>query len=172
MRQRRLTRIVAGAVAGCPGIDDQAPPQGSQSPPPSTAAPGPEAECAQPGPRRSAWVTGAAVLLVVQGALGIVYAPGLAGGGSVQVTPAVMLVWAFAAANVAAGLGLLRFHAWARIAAGAIAAVSLLLMEVPALVAAAERGAWPSVDGLGLALATHLVVLFAVVRRWPRGSAG
>lgn len=167
-RRPRWNRILTGAVAGCPGLDDQAPPPGTESAE-ATRRSGPEPE-REAGPSRqravrSAWISAAAVLLVVQGVLGFVYAPMLAGGGSIEISPTVLLVWALAAANTATGLGLLRLQAWARVAAGTIAAGSLLLVDVPGLLSAAERGAALTADVLGLL--TSLIVLFAVLRRWP-----
>ena len=68
--------------------------------------------------------------------------------------------------HVAIGIGLLRVDRWAkRLAAGRLAAVSLVFRSVPALVVAVEHGVWLGFDWLGIV--GYLVVLFAVVRRWP-----
>ena len=61
-------------------------------------------------------------------------------------------------------------YGWARGAAILLAAYGLLFMHAPALLAAAGTGAWYAVDWLGLVGA--LVVLFAVLWRWPSEPAG
>ncbi len=68
------------------------------------------------------------------------------------------------------GIGLLRLYAWARIAAGLLSAVGLLLLHAPALMAAVAHGDWSGIDWLGFA--GSLVVLFAVLRRWPAEPVG
>jgi hypothetical protein len=76
-----------------------------------------------------------------------------------------ILIVGLAVLNIVSGSGLLRLHGWARLAAGALAAVSLVFLYAPALVVAVANGAWLSFDWLGIV--GFLVVLFAVVRRWP-----
>jgi hypothetical protein len=116
-------------------------------------------------------VTAAAVILIVYGGLGILYAPFLAGGA----------VWTFlgvgisaltvlAVLNLATGIGLYRLHGWARIAAGVLSAVGLLVIHAPALAAGATSGAWDGIDWMGMV--GSLVVLFAVLRRWPPKLVG
>jgi hypothetical protein len=119
----------------------------------------------RPRPRRGAWVTVAAVVLVVEGALGILYVPYLVGGDLGRLQPVGFLVAGLSALTFAAGIGLLRLYDWARIAAGALAFVSLAFMYAPALVVAVEHGVWLGFDWVGIV--GFLVVLFAVVRRWP-----
>ena len=120
---------------------------------------------------RSPWVTAAAVILAVSGGLGIIYAPFLAGGA----------VWRFlgfgvsshtivGVLSIATGIGVLRLYGWARIAAVFLAAYGLLFLHLPALAAAVTNGAWYAIDWLGIV--GNLVVLFAVLRRWPAAPAG
>jgi hypothetical protein len=116
-------------------------------------------------------VTAAAVILVGFGALGILYAPLLATGA----------VWTFlgvgistmtilAVLNIVTGIGLYRLHGWARLAAGLLSAVGLLFIHAPALGAAVGTGDWSGIDWLGIV--GSLVVLFAVLWRWPAKPAG
>jgi hypothetical protein len=168
MRMSRLTEWIAGGVAGCPGTVESPP---SDAPPAPAAAPeGRAMAAASPSTtlrrRRGRWVTAAAAILIVYGALGILYAPFLAGGA----------VWTFlgvgisaltvlAVLNIATGIGLYRLHGWARLAAGLLSASSLLFTHAPALTAVVANGAWSGIDWLGIV--GSLVVLFAVLRRWP-----
>lgn len=173
MRGSRMAEWVAGGVAGCPGTVDTAATDDSK---PSTSVLEDRAVSAASTstkyrPLRGRWVTVAAVILVVFGGLGILYGPFLTGGA----------VWTFlgvgissltilAALNLVTGLGLLRLYAWARIAAGLLSAVGLLHLHAPALMAAVARGDWSGIDWLGIA--GSLVVLFAVLRRWPAEPLG
>lgn len=173
MRVSRLAEWVAGGVAGCPGTVATTATDDSM---PSTSAPEDRAVSAASTPTkyrpgRGRWVTLASVILVVFGGLGILYGPFLTGGA----------VWTFlgvgissltilAALNLVTGIGLLRLYAWARIAAGLLSAVGLLLVHAPALMAAVAHGDWSGIDWLGIA--GSLVVLFAVLRRWPVDPAG
>jgi hypothetical protein len=115
--------------------------------------------------RRGAWVTAAAVILMIEGGLGLLYVPNLMGGGLGPLQPVGILIGGVSALCFAAGIGLLRLYGWARLAAGALAAVSLVFMYAPALVVAVAHGVWLGFDWLGIV--GFLVVLFAVVRRWP-----
>ncbi len=72
--------------------------------------------------------------------------------------------------NVAAGIGLLRQRGWARPVAGALSSFVLLFMYAPALTAAVANGVWLGFDWLGVL--GYLVVLFAVLRRWPAEPVG
>src|ERR1035437_5789619 len=83
-------------------------------------------------PRRGAWVTTAAVVLMVEGGLGILYVPNLMGGVLGPLQPVGLLIGGVSALCFAAGVGLLRLYDWARIAAGALAFVSLVFMYAPA----------------------------------------
>jgi hypothetical protein len=109
--------------------------------------------------------------MVVSGALGIVYAPLLAGAA----------VWRFlglgissytivGVLHIATGIGMLRLYSWARPAAILLSAYGVLFVHAPALIAAAGSGSWFAVDWLGFLGA--LVVLFAVLRHWPSTPAG
>jgi hypothetical protein len=173
MRVSRLAEWVAGGVAGCPGTVDTTAPDDSPTPTPepqygavSVADPS-----TRQRPCRSRWITAAAVILIVFGGLGIVYAPFLTGGAvwtflGVGVSTLTIL----AVLNIVTGIGLLRLSAWARIAAGLLSAVGLLLLHAPALMAAVAHGDWSGIDWLGIA--GSLVVLFAVLRRWPAEPVG
>jgi len=110
-------------------------------------------------------VTAAAVILLVQGGLGITYAPVLMDGGLGPLQPVVVLIVGVAVLTIAAGIGLLRLHGWARLLAGALAAFSLVFMYAPVLLTTVAHGGWLDVTWLGVV--AWLVVLFAVVRRWP-----
>ncbi len=164
----RLAEWVAGGVAGCPGTVETTAPDDA---PPATSVPqGRTVGVADPSTkqrrRRGRWVTAAAVILVVFGVLGILYAPFLTGGA----------VWTFlgmgistltilAVLNIATGIGLLRLDGWARLAAGLLSAFGLLFMHAPALIVAVANGVWSGIDWLGIV--GSLVVLFVVLRRWP-----
>ncbi len=139
MRMSRLAEWVAGGVAGFPGTVDTTAPDDPPTPTPAprgrTAS---EADASRKQHRhRRRWVTVAAVILVVYGGLGIVYAPFLVGGA----------VWTFL------GVG-----------------ISSLTIHAPTLVAAVASAAWGGIDWLGIA--GSLVVLFAVLRRWPAEPVG
>ncbi len=167
MRRKRLDRIVAGGLAGCPGLVDVSAAEGSPSsaPLPRVGATSPANGHAVQRPRRNAWVTAAAAFLLVQGALGILYAPVLTGGDLGPFLGVGIVIVGVGVADIAAGIGLLRLHGWARLAAGALAAVSLVFMYAPALAASVSQGAYLGFDWLGIV--GFLVVLFAVARRWP-----
>ncbi len=110
-------------------------------------------------------MTAAAAVLLVEGVLGILYLPNLIGGDLRSSLGVGILVTGIAALNLVASIGLLRRRAWARLAAGAVAALSLVFMYAPALVVAAAHGVWLGFDWPGIV--GYLVVLFAVMRRWP-----
>ena len=173
MRMSRLAEWVAGGVAGCPGTVDTTTPD---EPPPPTSVPPTSvppvravsvaSRSTMPRRRRGPWVTAAAVILVVyDGLLGIVYAPILTGGAwwtflSVGISALTIV----AVLNIATGIGLLRLRGWARSAAVLLSGFGLALKLVPAFSAGVADGAW-FVDWLGIV--GSLVVLFAVLRRWP-----
>ncbi len=172
MRVSRLAEWIAGGVAGCPGTVDTTAPE---DPPNPTSAPqGGAVSVANPSTkqrrRRDRWVTAAAVILVVYGGLGILYLPFLMGGSPWPIHPAEVLVVSFLVLHVAAGIGLTRLHGWARLAAGALSSFELLFVYAPALVAAGANGVWLGLDWLGVV--GYLVVLFAVLRRWPAEPVG
>jgi hypothetical protein len=167
MRMSRLAEWVAGGVAGCPGTVDTTAPD---DPPATTSAPqGTTVSAAISSTkhhrRRGRWVTAAAVILVVYGGLGILYVPFLMGGSPWPIHFAEVLVLSVLVLHVAAGIGLLRLHGWARLTAGAISSFGLLFMYAPALMAVVANGAWNGINLPGLV--GYLVVLFAVLRRWP-----
>jgi hypothetical protein len=144
MRISRLTEWTAGAVAGCPGIIDTSAPDDS-----TTSATDPRDGTASVAdtstthrPRRGRWVTAAAVILVVYGGLGIVYAPLLGGAGWTFLGAGISTVTILGVLNVATGIGLLRVHGWARITAALLSGGWLLLVHAPALLAGAANGAW------------------------------
>lgn len=166
MRMSQLAEWVAGGVAGCPGTVDAT--TLDDSPTPTAASQGRVLSVIDPltelRPRRSRWITAAAVILVVEGGLGIAYAPSLMGGGLMPISPA-LIVLSLAVLNIAAGIGILRLRGWARLVAGALASFVLLFMYAPALMAAVANGVWLGFDWLGVI--AYLVVLFAVLRCWP-----
>jgi hypothetical protein len=111
-------------------------------------------------------VTSAALILLVFGGLGIFYAPFLADGAvgtflGVGISPLTIV----SALNILTGIGLFRLYAWARIAACLVSAFGLLFMHAPALEAAVTNGIWSGIEWLGLV--GSVIVLFAVLRRWP-----
>ena len=173
MRVSRLAEWVAGGVAGCPGTVDATAPDDSPTPTPAPqdgVASGASPSLKQ-SRRRGRWVTAASVILLVYGGLGILYAPLLTGAA----------VWTFlgvgistltilAVLNVVTGIGLFRLDGWARLAAGVLSAVGLVFLHAPALMAAVANGVWSGIDWLGIA--GTLVVLFAVLRRWPTEPVG
>ena len=100
----------------------------------------------------------------------ILYLPALA-ASSMGPHPTVAIpVGGLAVLNVAAGIGLLRLDGWARPVAGALSSFVLLFMYAPALTAAVANGVWLGFDWLGVV--GYLVVLFAVLRRWPAEPVG
>jgi hypothetical protein len=171
MRRKRLNRLIAGGLAGCPGTVDVSTMDGppTLTPAPRTGGTGAANDRTEQRPRRNGWVTAAAVILLAEGGLGILYVPTLVGGDLGSFVTVGIVIVGIAILNIASGIGLLRLHRWARFAAGALATVSLLFMYAPALVAAVGHGAWLSFDWLGIA--GFLVVLFAVVRHWPTDQA-
>lgn len=143
MRVSRLSRWIAGGVADSPK---------------------------RPPGRRNSWVTAAAGVMVVSGALGIVYAPFLAGGAAWRFLGLGISTYTIVGVlHIATGIGLLRPSSWARPAAILLAAYVLLFVHAPALIAAAGSGSWFAVDWLGFLGA--LVVLLAVLRHWPSSPA-
>lgn len=167
MRMSRLAEWVAGGVAGCPGTVDIAAPD---DPPTPTPAPqGRAVSAADPSTRqrrrRGRWVTAAAVVLVVYGAMGIVYAPLLAPAPWRFLGAGISALTILGVLNTVTGIGLLRLAGWARLAAGLLSIFGLLFMHAPAVVAAVANGVWSGIDRLGIV--GSLFVLFAVLRRWP-----
>lgn len=169
MRTKRLNRWVAGGIAGCPGTVDVSPTEESLASAPTprvlvTSAAHPRMEQRAD---RNGWITAAAVILLVEGGFGILYVPNLVGGDLGPLQPVGILIGGVSALSIAAGIGLLRLDGWARLAAGALAGIALVFMYAPALVVAVSHGAW--LDFAWLGIVVHVVVLFAVVRRWPVG---
>ncbi len=183
MRMSKVSEWIAGGLAGCPGIVHVTAP--GDPPTPASTRRGRRVNTARRGRRvrsahsttkppdrpRSRWVTAAAVVLVVSGGMGIVYAPFLTGGA----------VWRFlgfgisshtivGVLSIATGIGVHRLYGWARIAAVLLSAYGLLFLHLSALAAAIANGAWYAIDWLGIV--GTVVVLFAVLRRWPPAPAG
>ena len=167
MRTKHVSRWVTGGIAGCPGTVDVSPTGDSPAAAPTPRVP--VTSAAHPrtgvGLHRNGWITAAAVVLLVEGGLGILYLPSLVGGDLGPLQPVGMLIGGVSALSIAAGFGLLRLYGWARLAAGALAAIALVFMYAPALAVAVSHGAW--LDFAWLGIVAYLVVLFAVVRRWP-----
>ena len=116
-------------------------------------------------------MTAAALILVVYGGLGTLYGPFLAGGALwTFLGVGISALTVFSALNIATGAGLLRLDGWARPAAGLLSAFALVLMHAPALAAARATGVWSGIDWLGIV--GNIVVLFAVLRRWPAEPVG
>ncbi len=167
MRRKRLDRWVAGGLAGCPGTVDVS---STEYPRASTRAPRVGVVSAANDrtgqrPRRGGWVTAAAVILLLEGGLGITYVPTLAGGDLGPFLGVGIMIVGLAVLSIAAGIGLLRLQGWARLAAGLLASFALVFMYAPALVFAVSHGDGLRFDWLGVV--AYLAVLFAVVRRWP-----
>jgi hypothetical protein len=167
MHRKRLDRPAGGARAGSPETVAVSAAGGS---PALRRAPRVRVTNAADGhaerrPHRDGWVTVAAAFLLLEGALGILYAPLLVGGDLRSFATVGIVIVGIAILSIAAGIGLLRLHAWARFAAGALAVFSLVFMYAPALAASVSHGAFLGFDALGVA--GFVVVLFAVVRRWP-----
>ena len=169
MRTRRLNRWIAGGVAGCPGTVDVSPTEDSpaSAPTPRVLVTSAATSRTEQRARRGAWITAAAVVMLVEGGLGILYVPSLVGGDLGPLQPVGILISGVSALSIAAGFGLLRLYGWARLAAGALAGIALVFMYAPALVVAVSHGAW--LDFAWLGIVAYLIVLFAVVRRWPVG---
>ncbi len=167
MRTKRLNRWVAGGLAGSRGTVDVSTTEDSpaSTPAPRVGVMRAANDRTEQRPRRGGWVTAAAVILLVEGGLGLLYAPMLTGGDLGPLQPVGIVIVGVAVLSIAAGIGLLRLYDWARLAAGALAAFSLVFMYAPALVVAVAHGVWLGFDWLGIV--AFLVVLFAVVRRWP-----
>jgi hypothetical protein len=170
MRVSRLAEWVAGGVAGCPGTVDTTASDDSPTP-----APAPQVRAvsvADPSTRqrqrRGQWVTAAAVILVAEGSLAILYLPGLMASSMWPLPTVAIPIGALAVLNVAAGL--LRLRRWARSVALAVSSFVLLFMYAPALTAAVANGVWLGFDWPGVV--GYLVVLFAVLRRWPAEPVG
>ena len=77
--------------------------------------------------------------------------------------PFLIAVVGLSIVSIATGVGLLRLSGWARVAAGALACLSLSLYATTLV--AVLLGDRPSVDWLGLV--GSLVIVFAIARRWP-----
>ena len=167
MRRKRLNRWVAGGLAGCPGTVDVSTAEDltALTPRPRVAAMSAANDRTEPRPRRTGWVTAAAAILLVEGGLGILYGPSPVGGDLGSYLGVGIVIAGIGVLNIAAGIGLLGLHGWARLAAGVLAAASLVFMYAPALAASASHGVWFGFDWLGIV--GFCVVLFAVVRRWP-----
>lgn len=172
MRRKRLNRLVAGGLAGCPGAIDVSKTEDRPASAPTPRVGGMSAANSrtEQRPRRNGWVTAAAAILIVEGGLGLTYAPILAGGDLGLLQPMGVLIVSLGLLSIAAGIGLLRLYSWARLAAGALAAVSLVFMYAPALVFAVAHGSW--LDFVWLGIMAYLAVLFAVIRRWPADLKG
>ena len=167
MRMSQLAEWVAGGVAWCPWTVDASTPDDRPTP---TAAPqGGVTSVIDPPtelrPRRSRWVTAAAAILVADGGLWILYLPMLTGSSIWPLQPVAILIVGLSVLNIAAGIGLLRLRGWARLVAGALSSFVLLFMYAPALMVAVANGVWLGFDWLGVV--AYLVVMFAVLRRWP-----
>ena len=63
-------------------------------------------------------------------------------------------------------MGVLRLYGWARLAAGALAFVSLVFMYAPALVVAVEHGVWLGFDWPGVV--GYLAIARELIRRQAR----
>jgi hypothetical protein len=120
--------------------------------------------------RLSGWIAAAAAILVAYGLLVIPDLPALAAGSAGQIPTAAILIGGLAALHVAAGIGLLRRSGWARLVAGAVSSFALVFMYAPATAVAVANGVWPGIQLAGIV--GYLVVLFAILRRWPTEPAG
>jgi hypothetical protein len=113
---------------------------------------------------RSGWLTAAAVILLVEGSLGLFYLPILGPPGPVPIYVAVV-----SGASLAAAAGILLHRRWARVLAGLLAAISLLLdgLAVAWTLLALVRDEPVLFDVfLPISVVAWLVVAFAVARRW------
>ena len=72
--------------------------------------------------------------------------------------------------NIVTGIGLLRLERGPDSPRALLSAVGLVFLHAPALVAAVANGGWSGIDWLGIV--GTLVVLFAVLRRWPAEPVG
>lgn len=115
--------------------------------------------------RPSAWVVAAGVIMIVQGALGLLNAPALAQSSLGLLHPLLILVVTLSGLSVAAGIGLFRLQRWARRVAVALTAFTLVAFYLPGLVTGVAGGGWTGFDWPGFAGA--LVVLYAALWRWP-----
>lgn len=104
----------------------------------------------------------AAVLLLIQGVLGIAYPVLMTAPDGVWAL--TLLIVGFGVVNVAAGIGLLRMDGWARVLAAGLAGGALLLLRAPALGAMLTGGGPVGDDWFDLA--SYLAVL------WRSCSAG
>ena len=110
------------------------------------------------------------MILVAEGLLAILYLPALIASSMWPLPTVAIPIGGLAVLNVAAGIGLLRLRGWARPVAGALSSFVLLFMYAPALTAAVANGVWLGFDWPGVV--GYLVVLFAVLRRWPAEPVG
>ena len=172
MRVSRLAEWVAGGVAGCPGTVDTTAPEDLSTPTSALqGGPGSLADSSmQHRQHRGRWVTAAAVILVAEGLLAILYLPGLTASSTWPLPTVAIPIGGLAVLNLAAGIGLLRLRGWARPVALAVSSFVLLFMYAPALTAAVANGVWLGFDWPGIV--GYLVVLFAVLRRWPAEPVG
>lgn len=113
--------------------------------------------------RRGPWVTAAAAILIIEGVVAIAYLP-MMGDGRLFAYAAGIAI-----ANIATGIGLLRLSGWARLVAAVLAAIwtfvdvtSLLGTILAAPASGVTLNPFAPVE-----LILSLVVLFAVMRRWP-----
>ncbi len=114
--------------------------------------------------QRGGWLTAAAVILFVEGGLGLLYLPILGPPGPVSLYVIVTSGACFGAAT-----GILVRREWGRALGGLMAGASLLFdgLAVAGSLLALVRGETVAVDPfLPIGLVAWLVVLFAVTRRW------
>ena len=120
-------------------------------------------------PRRNKWISVAAMILIVEGGLAMLYAPIFTGSSLWPPSALLMVVLGLGVLNVTAGVGLLRLSHWARPTAGVLAAGILLFLYAPAFIVALSRGVGLGFDWLGIV--GYVVVLVAVVRHWPAADS-
>lgn len=162
--------MVAGAIAGGPGAVDATPDAAAAGSDDAASAPraAAAAEAVEPGAGRRGrgrWLTAAALLLIANGIVGILYGPVLTGSTPVFLGLGFTVLTIVGVAAIVVGVGLLRVDAWARGVAALVAALGLAFVQAPGLMALMADGDASSVDWPGLV--ANLVVLFAVLRRWP-----
>jgi hypothetical protein len=104
MRMSQLAQWVAGGVAGCPGTVDVT--TLDDSPTPTAAPQGRGVSVANPPTkqraRRSRWLTVAAVILVAEGGLGILYLPVLTGSSIWPFHPVAIPIVGLSVLNIGA----------------------------------------------------------------------
>ena len=113
---------------------------------------------------RGAWVTVAAMILIVGGVLELAYAPILS-GDRLPANALLILIASHSVVCIATGIGLLRLRDWARFAAGALASLAVLFGASAIVRTTIDVLPW-------IALVANLVVLFAVARRWDASTEG